>query len=220
MGIFSTIGSISSTAMNNWSNEYIAKQQNALNYKMFNEQNKWNEKMWNLNNVYNSPSKQVERYIEGGINPLWALSGGNPGNSQALESAQWPGAVGFTAQAPDFGPLAAMESTILNGYLGIKDLNLKKKVSDSQVAMNEASAALKNQQSKNLELAYDQDTASFGTRLSLLQANLEKIGKEMNNIDIDSENGRQLLNNYKAQEDLIRTSIAESELPSDQSVSD
>ena len=49
------------------------------------EQNDWNKQMWHEQNEYNSPSAQVERYMQAGINPLFA--GVDGGQAQQLNSA-------------------------------------------------------------------------------------------------------------------------------------
>lgn len=70
----------------NKANLQIARETNAQNYKMFQEQLGFTEDMWNKNNVYNSPSEQMKRYQEAGINPYMALDNISGGNAEAVST--------------------------------------------------------------------------------------------------------------------------------------
>ena len=88
-GIFSYAAATSSTNHNNKNIDKSLKAQSDENEKtreynlqLAEKQNQWNVEQWNRENAYNSPAKQVERLVEAGINPLWAMSGGDFGNAQ------------------------------------------------------------------------------------------------------------------------------------------
>ena len=72
----------------NQTNVDIAESANRWNYQMFNEQNAWNYDQWLREIEYNSPKQQVQRYLEAGINPLWAMQSGDAGQAHQLTSAQ------------------------------------------------------------------------------------------------------------------------------------
>lgn len=67
-------------------NAASSKKQREWSEKMQNQQNAWNLEMWNKANEYNSPSAQVERLRDAGLNPLYYGLDGSSAN--ALESAQ------------------------------------------------------------------------------------------------------------------------------------
>lgn len=55
--------------------------------EMYNKQNAWNYEMWQAENAYNSPTAQVERLREAGLNPMfYGLDG--TGNAGDLSAAQ------------------------------------------------------------------------------------------------------------------------------------
>ena len=59
----------------------LAKYQSELNMQMASQQNQWNIDQWNRQNEYNSPSAQLSRYQDAGINPLFAsIDGGAAGS--------------------------------------------------------------------------------------------------------------------------------------------
>lgn len=169
----------------NATNKLIAREQNELNYKMFNEQNDWNLKRRDEEWEHNSPSAQMQRYMEAGINPLWAISNGNPGNAQQLKSADWSGAAGATMipaqlQAPQFNldEVAALQS-VINGYQGFQRLSMEKAQNKANIARTEAETDLIKSQtisqdflnSINLD-TYDAQVGSIITRYD----NLKKEG--------------------------------------------
>lgn len=88
------------------------RETNAANRKLAEKQNQWNIDQWNRENAYNSPSAQVQRYMDAGVNPIAAMSSGSigSGNAANLQSASLatdvapPPAVGATSQAPVLNP--------------------------------------------------------------------------------------------------------------------
>lgn len=70
--------------------EFEAEQsqlQRDWNEEMYNKQNAWNYEMWQKQNEYNSPSAQLERLRDAGLNPLfYGLDG--TGNASELTAAQ------------------------------------------------------------------------------------------------------------------------------------
>lgn len=69
----------------NWDSEN-ARDMRAYYEKMAEKQNEWNLNMWNKTNEYNSPSAQIQRLRDAGLNPLYYGLDGSSAN--ALESAQ------------------------------------------------------------------------------------------------------------------------------------
>lgn len=104
-GIFGSSGQSSANA----ANLQATRETNAQNYKMFQEQLGWNEKMWNEQNLYNTPSEQMKRYIDAGINPYMAMDNISAGNAEAVQSASPNPAV---TPAPMQNAMAPMASAI------------------------------------------------------------------------------------------------------------
>lgn len=71
----------------------------ATQYALAAQQNDWNKQntleMWNLMNEYNTPSAQMTRFKEAGLNPMLIYGQGTPGNA-SLPSV--PAAAGVNAQ--------------------------------------------------------------------------------------------------------------------------
>lgn len=63
-----------------------AEKQREWNERMINQQNQWSLEQWNRTNEYNSPSAQVQRLRDAGLNPLYYNLDGS--SAQSFQSAQ------------------------------------------------------------------------------------------------------------------------------------
>ena len=206
----------------------IAAEQNEWNYRMFNEQNTWNLQQWERENEYNSPKQQVQRYIEAGINPLWAIGSGNPGNAQQLTSAAASPAAGADVnvpqmeaarmQAPDFSSLSGIAQNVINGIQGFQRLKIEQQEANTRSRKADADIDLSSTQANyynslaegvNLDNIFNKDT--FSTRVQQLQSNLDKTRSEINHLDKDSElySGKQAL--LDSQVNLNKAMVTKSE---------
>ena len=72
----------------NKTNMAIAKMNNEYNQKMQDRQNAYNLDMWNKQNEYNSPTAQLQRYKDAGLNPNLIYGGGSAsaGNATAVQT--------------------------------------------------------------------------------------------------------------------------------------
>lgn len=186
------------TRETNLMNRDIAREQNELNYKMFTEQNDWNYNMWQKQNEYNDPSAQVERYLKAGINPLWAISNGNPGNAQQLSSAPWAGAAGATMvppqmQAPhvDLDEVAALQS-VINGYQGFQRLSLEKKANKAAVAKTEAETDLIKSQTISQDFLNSINLDTYDAQVGSIVQRYTNLIKEGNLTDAEVEKSKAL----------------------------
>lgn len=102
----------------NKTNLQIARETNALNYKMFQEQNQYNYDMWNMNNEYNSPSSQVQRALEAGLNPYFNTGDlVSASNSSAPSSAPLPNLVTPQVRPYDIAPVFSNIGNTIGGLL-------------------------------------------------------------------------------------------------------
>ena len=207
----------------NQANRDIAAAQNAINYQMFNEQNNWNREQWELENAYNDPSAQMDRYMKAGVNPLWAISGGDPGNAQHLESAQAQPAVGATMQAPYVNPeydptrltniVAAARDTVnsLQGfqrlYLDAEDVDTRRAAQQSTEMLNRYDALMKRSLTEgyNINNAFNTDT--FSTRVNQLVQNLHNSEQLFHNMQQEGKNSAATYDNIVATKELINAEV-------------
>lgn len=97
------IGAYSQKSANK-ANYNIAQMNNKYNYLMMLKQMEYNQNMWNKQNEYNSPSAQMARLREAGINPYMALGMMSSGQAQSAGGVNTPSAQGAHMEAfqPDF----------------------------------------------------------------------------------------------------------------------
>lgn len=120
--LFGGLSSGSAQRSANETNLQIAQMNNQRQYQMFQEQNAFNERMYNQMQQYNTPTAQMQRYADAGINPYIAAGNVQTGNVQsALQSAPAPQMQAAQMQ-PVTGPGDAMMnagnqiSSIINQY--------------------------------------------------------------------------------------------------------
>lgn len=163
----------------------ITKQKNA-DKELIEFQSQWNEQlaqnawqrdldMWNLNNEYNSPSAQLQRYRDAGINPLM-VAGSQPYESSAIQSP-----VGSASGASVNGLGSGLEAFQSLGQLSdmalktAQTLNLK---ADTQKKEKETSLTDAELQKALKDLLYrdDMNRAQVNVLLSTAEKNI-KDGK-------------------------------------------
>ena len=201
-------------------NRQLAAEQNELNYKMFNEQNLWNLDRRDEEWAYNTPSAQMKRYMEAGVNPLWAISGGNPGNAQPLTSADAQPAERAEMQAarvmPEADPtrlsnIVAASRDLVNSVQGFQklaldaeDVQTRRNAQQSQSALNAYEAQYKRALSTGQDLRNAFDSNTFGTRVSSMAQNLQNMQQQYTNMIQEGKNSAALYDNIVATHDLIQ----------------
>lgn len=132
----------------NEANLQIARETNAQNYKMFQEQLGFNERMYHENNMYNSPSAQVERFKQAGLNPYLMMSeGANAGNADAVSApAANPAVTGAPMQPvwQDRGQIGDLLDSIGKAV----DLKTKNRKNLADIKQAEASGALSDAEAR------------------------------------------------------------------------
>lgn len=133
----------------------VARETNALNYKMFQEGNAFNERMFNEANAWNSPINQRKMLEEAGYNPAMLfdanIGAANPVNSSSPNPAQ-----GYTPTAPDYSTIGV---NAIQSYLALKQAKkvdaetLGQQIENGYKAENlAADLALKGAQTGNLQM--------------------------------------------------------------------
>lgn len=70
-----------------YNNLKSVRETNEANFRLAQWQNEQNVKMWNMNNEYNSPSSQMQRLSQAGLNPNLVYGNGSVGNSSSAPTA-------------------------------------------------------------------------------------------------------------------------------------
>lgn len=131
--LLSNIFGASSTNKTNQNNLKINQMNNEFNERMMQKQMDYNTLMWNKQNEYNSPSAQVQRFRDAGLNPYMMMNGGSAGNAQAAGSTSAASAAGAAPQQSFHPDFSGIPQSILMAKQGSNiDADTNLKVIDSQ----------------------------------------------------------------------------------------
>lgn len=128
-------------------NKEAAELAHERNLESWEKNRAWQEEMWHMSNTYNSPSQQMARLKEAGINPrlVYGSSGATGGMSSPTSSSA-PGA--YKWDTPDFSQVKPFQ--VSNGIGQYYDLKMKQAQIDAveqQTSLNqqrEANEAVNN----------------------------------------------------------------------------
>lgn len=168
------------------------RETNALNRELAYQQNEWNLQQWNRQNEYNTPSAQMQRYRDAGINPFFAAGNITGGNAEGtLSSAD------LANQQPITSPLQGQAGQIFGNALSQAGQFGTTAFFDNQI---------KAEQAKNLQLQNAFDSQSLMERVNSLRYDnqAKKMANEVYNGSMQS-----LMNITKNQErqSYIKTAI-------------
>lgn len=133
-GLFSGGSSLLGNALGFASNVYT----NKMKQKLQQQQQDFNLKMWHLNNQYNTPSAQMKRLRDAGLNPNLMYQNGTTGVASELPRSVEPASV--ESFSPNFSQLGDSLSNVLQ-------LKNQQRLTDAQVSNIEAQT--ENQEIKN-----------------------------------------------------------------------
>lgn len=126
MGFFDALANIFTSSGNNNTQWNIQQSINKTNKEIADRNNQWNLDMWNRQNEYNSPSAQIDRYKQAGLNPALIYgNSGSAGNATSMPSAsQYHAATpqGVMTPADAFNNIASAVSTAISLVKQFKEM--------------------------------------------------------------------------------------------------
>lgn len=178
----------------NRTNLQIARETNQQNWNMMTYQNQWNEAQNAKMLAYNTPSEQMKRYDQAGINPYLAASQIVPGNQQSqLTSAQAP-----AMQAAQVQPVTGMADAIQNSISSAADSMLKIAQArdinmDSELKRLAFDSDLEGRKFRNKSDEYDYKLKKQGYDFNFEMQPLDKMLKQMsiNQVSAQTKNVEQ-----------------------------
>lgn len=200
---------IQMTRETNQQNYDIAHEANLWNWSNLQAQNEWNIQQWERENEYNDPSKQMERLIKAGINPIFAMGAIDSGNAQHLESGAPAPAEVARMEAPQVQPeydpmlaqhvgnLVASARDLINAGQGFErialereDVKTRRASQLSRSVLDSASAAEKRANTTGREIQNQWDLQTFGVRSQSETQKLNNLIKEYDKMDADTEQAK------------------------------
>lgn len=185
----SALGSVFNTLWGNSKSSEEAEKNRKFNAEQARIQREWSERMWNLNNEYNTPSRQMSRYREAGLNPN-LLYGQPQAVSQVPQgSSASSGVVGQYTPFDSLG-IARAQAEISNINANTRKIEAE---ADSQYTYNKYQEQLLSNEvaSGSVSIHYtealtslteEQQQKTFQETQHII-ANVDKIYKEIDKLD-------------------------------------
>lgn len=162
------IGGIFNSASQNSANQanlQAVRETNQANREL--AQYNWEQqvKMWHDNNAYNSPSAQMNRFREAGLNPHLIYGQGSNGNSTSTPTPQLPTMEAPRVESLRYGDAFQGIGDSVAAYFNLRKLKNETDLAESQVVAQSVENRLKLAQmitefSKNRGLEIDNSTKS------------------------------------------------------------
>lgn len=181
--------------------------QNQRDDETWNRQNEYNMMLWNKQNAYDSPSAQMSRYKEAGLNPHLIYGQSNTGGAVAtanLESGNLqgsPSAKAYNPRVPDYGGIFHSLSK------GLMDM----------LAFKEKAAQIDNLKEQNNVLKEEAAQKAAGT--SNILANTANLGISGQSMQLANAKSRFEVEHqselYQSQMDAIRESTRRAKIEGD-----
>lgn len=138
-GLLNPIGAVS--ALTTFGGDmFLQKEQNDANKKLYKDQQRFAVDMWNMQNAYNTPSAQMQRLRDAGLNPNLAY--GQVSDSKAAQVA--------TPSAPTMGRVQMPRLAEYQQVVNLQEQNALIRAQKDEVEQRALSSALDNEY-KNYE---------------------------------------------------------------------
>lgn len=172
--LLSNIFGASSTNKTNQNNLKINQMNNEFNERMMQKQMDYNTLMWNKQNEYNSPSAQVQRFRDAGLNPYMLMNGGSAGNAQAAGSTSPASAAGVAPQQAYHPDFSGIPQSILMAKQGQNiDADTHRQVIDNQTQgirnMQQFANMVADTESKKVMNKLNQTILNYADQMQLEQ---------------------------------------------------
>lgn len=159
---------------------------NQANLELAKYQNQWNLEQWNRENAYNTPTEQMRRLRQAGINPNLAFSNGNLDNVSASSPSAAPMKVEpYLGNTQDMQSMVANVMTGLQAFESYKQAQNQTKLGETQIDYLKADVLNKRAQNEKLfeeklGLQYDNYV-----KKELRDYNIEMFKLQMDNVRAD-----------------------------------
>lgn len=181
----SGIGAIAGAVQGHKNREFQREMQNKQNEfteRMWNQQNEWNLEQWDRENAYNSPSQQIGRLLDAGINPNSIFSGDNPNvDASSMQADSVSGASasgsGVTSDLSHLGADMIQNAANIGNYL----MDQKNKAADLKLKQQQGELLEQQKMSNQIQLFNDAMFSNQERRASInaqVQSTAESRARE------------------------------------------
>lgn len=204
----SALGSLFGSKVNNDANLRAVREQNKANMELAKYKYDRDVEMWNMQNEYNTPSAQMARFAQAGLNPNFMYGQGTAGNATSAPSYETPTINAYTQQ--DYG-IGAAAAGGFDAYMKAITFENQNRVSNSVIAKNNADAA--GQLIQNSGLLIDNARKEFDLgilkkyRADQIESTLAQTYANIRNLSTTSD-----LNEVRTMSEGVRTELLQQQV--------
>uniref|UniRef100_A0AAU8AUA8 DNA pilot protein n=1 Tax=Dulem virus 99 TaxID=3145810 RepID=A0AAU8AUA8_9VIRU len=208
------IGGIFNSASQNSANQanlQAVRETNQANREL--AQYNWEQqvKMWHDNNAYNSPSAQMNRFREAGLNPHLIYGQGSNGNSTSTPTPQLPTMEAGRVESLRYGDAFQGIGDAVATYLNLKKIKNETDLAESQVAAQSVENRLKLM---DMQLKFEQmqgQRYDNKYKADLFPYNLKAATLAVTKSEQDIERGSSQLVTMGLEQEMLRKGIVKSD---------
>lgn len=212
----SKLGSIAGSALSSLSgaasqqtqqdnNLQLANQQFQNQMVLQHDQQAYNTEMWNKQNEYNSPSAQVQRLEEAGINPLFGITGSTASGNATSSATSGQGSASSAVPASSLlehlvnaKQLQALDSQIEKTNAETKQTTQETEKTSTENEILKSDAKFRDSYNKGIIELNDSQILLNNQNRDLSKSNVDKVRKEIVQIDQNVKNMSQEFENLRA----------------------
>ena len=177
-------------------------------------QRQWQEYMWNKSNEYNSPSQQLARYKEAGLNPNLVF--GQGASSLAAQFGSGAAAPGNVSVTPQYGDALKGISDAIMLYNQYKQTQSNIALQDEQIKtqrtqqkLNEAEAAKKGSEKTGIDWQNRWNVIMEDTNWAISQSTMNKLHNENLILTNEFHKSESELNMTEMKELIMKSSLVD-----------
>lgn len=158
---------LASTALNYFSTRSENKKSRRFSREMYDRQFQDNIAFWNMQNEYNSPSRQMQRFKQAGLNPNLLYGGSVTGAAGNADKISTPDVQSAQFRVPDFSGVQGAGLTMMNAIydLQIKQAQVNNLEADNTVKYANAALTLANTKRSKFDLQFETDLRDINANI-------------------------------------------------------
>lgn len=187
-GFLGGIGNVIGTAMSNKQSLQNIRLNAQYQRQLAEEEFQRNLQMWNLQNAYNTPSSQMQRFKDAGLNPHLIYGQGSPGNATSAPSYSRPSTdLRFQPTSIKFGELFNQLGNAVNLFMNYKQMQANVAQSESVADLNKARADEVKQSIINRQMDYLYKRLDYNQKKDLFPFQMNMLRQQITNYGLDAE---------------------------------
>lgn len=187
-GFLGGLGNVIGTAMSNKQSLHNINLNAQYQRQLAEEEFQRNLQMWNLHNAYNTPSSQMRRFKDAGLNPHLIYGQGTSGNASSAPTYSRPSSdLRFQPSSLKFGELFNQLGNAVNLFMNYKQMQANVAQSQSIADLNKVRADEVRQSIVNRQMDYLYKRLDYNQKKDLFPFQMDMLRHQIVNYGLDAE---------------------------------